>query len=265
MVTLGDFYGNKFRSFVSTNVEKEINRIINLFPNDQMFVIETQYAPDYDDDGDYYSPKSSTKSETCEKITREIVESLIKSHKEEMYWSVSFIGEPPIQSVVELFDYVISYLQREISTKEGFFEQFNNFLGEGEYHNSKIQTKEAYEEKQRIAKRRQLEETAAAFVQQYNLEGIDTFEGMKILHDLINRQNSKREQFFSSECRSERYATYAMSGCRHTFWEDEDYTRNEFDGNLDKLYDLLCYVRDYFPLFWKEYQNHTLDEINADD
>lgn len=261
MVTV-DFYPFMFRTLVSNNVEKEINRIINLFPKDQEFVIETQYAPDYDEDGDYYSPKSDTKFLTCEKITREIVEALIDSQKEEMSWKhrqdISLLDN--IHTAVEFFDYVVAYLQREISTQDGFYQQFNNFLGEGEYHNSKIQNKESYEEKQRIAKRRQLEETAASFVQKYNLEGIDTNEGMKILHDLINRQNSKREQFFSGECRSERYATYAMSGCRHTFWEDEDYSRNQFDGDLDNLYNLLCYVRDYFPLFWAEYQNNAIEE-----
>lgn len=248
--------------FCPFNVEKEIQRIVLIFPKDQMFVIETQYAPDYDDNGDYYSPKSSTEFETCEKITRQIVEALIERQKEEMSWKcrqdISLFDN--IYTTVEFFDYVVSYLQREISTQDGFYQQFNNFLGEGEYHNSKIQTKESYEEKQRISKRRQLEETAAFFVQHHKLEGIDTFEGMKILHDLINRQNSKREQVFSSESRAERYATYAMSGCRHTFWEDEDYTRNEFDRNLDKLYDLLCYVRDFFPLFWAEYQNNVKDQ-----
>jgi len=233
---------------ITNDIEKEVQRIINLFPENQQFIVEVQFAPDYDDDGNYYTPAGNSYCLTTEEAIREIVKNFMECEND----------------TVKFDQNVVSILQN-ITTQETFFQTFQNFFGEEEYQSSKIQTKENYQEKQRISKRRQLEETAAFFVQKYNLEGIDTFEGMKILHDLINSQNAKREQFFSSESRAERYATYAMSGCRHTFWEDEDYTRNEFDGNLDKLYDLLCYVRDYFPLFWKEYQNHALDEINAEE
>jgi len=229
---------------ITNDIEKEVQRIINLFPENQEFIVEVQFAPDYDDDGNYYSPASNSYCLTTEEAIKEIVKNFMECEND----------------TVKFDQNVVSILQN-ITTQETFFQTFQNFFGEEEYQSSKIQTKENYQEKQKISKRRKLESIAAAFVQQYNLEGIDTFEGMKILHNLINNQNAKREHFFSSECRAERYATYAMSGCRHTFWEDEDYTRNEFDGSINKLYDLLCYVRDYFPLFWAEYQNNTQDEL----
>lgn len=240
-------------NFLPSEIQSEINRIINLFPENQEFIIETQFTPDYDYDGDLHCPDKKTENKNINDVTNDIVKEIIKCEKNDLYYKDS------IHNIVVFTQNVIAFLQREISSQKGFFEQFNNLLGEGEYHNSKIQTKESYEEKQRIAKRRQLEETASAFVSEYKLEAIDTFESMKILHALINQQNSRREQFFSEESKTERYATYSMSGCRHTFWEDEDYARNEFDTNLDKLYDLICYVRDHFPLFWAEYQNNIKD------
>jgi hypothetical protein len=256
---MSNFNGIHHRRFISNNeIEQEIQRIMNLFPQDQKWIIETKYAPDYDDDGHYSKPSSNTEEKNTETVIRGIVSTLIfRIIQNSIKLGRRHYEKPDTQYVIEKFQDVIYYLQREIVNQNDFIKEFNNQFGDLEYQSSKISTKEQYTEKLRIQKRRSLEQAAAAFVRQHQLEGIDTFEAMEILHKKINYENSKREHYFSDEWRIERYA---MSDCKHIFWQDEDYSRDQFDNNTQKLYDILCYVRDYFPLFWAEYQNNAQDE-----
>ena len=240
--------------FASNSIESEIKRITNIFREDQKFIIHTKFYPDDDPIDGYRDGYERTKELQLKQAVERLVENI--------YENISMTQRiDSFQKRVEYVNHTVFCLQTVTNAKE-FLELFTEscVYEDQSYCSEKIYLAEAFHRMQKDKNRQRLENAASNFMQKHGLRLITTYKAMRILHDEIESANSRRNDFFSGEQRAERYGAYAMSGCRYTFWEDEDYSRNEFDLESDKLYSLLGYIRDYFPLFWAEYQNTSEED-----
>ena len=203
------------------------NEILNAFANETFIV--TTINGRFDEEGEYIGMGRVQTEETD--ITK-IVQSV-------------FYG---------LNDEDTAYEESHINSITDVIKAFNEVNDELPEYKSTLHIKADYLEKKAEAERQNLESAAANFARKHKTGGVNVLFIQKVYEELEN-QKGKQSDWNSGERRAERYATCAASGCRDSFWEDNDYENGKFDAAQDKLYDILNYIQEHLPLLWAKYES----------
>ena len=204
------------------------NEILNVFAN-ETFIVST-ISGRFDEDGEYLGVGKEYIEETdINNVVKSIFHNGLSSEEID-------IEESILNSIADIIK---------------AFNEINNNLPE---YKSTLHIKADYLEKKAESERQNLESAAANFARKHNTGGVNVLFIQKIYEEIENKKQDQSD-WNSGERRAERYATCAASGCRDSFWDDNDYVNGKYDAAQDKLYDVLNYIQEHLPLLWAKYES----------
>lgn len=177
-----------------------------------------------------------------------------------------YLGMGRVQTEETDIDHVVKSIFCDLNDEDTAYEEslvnsiadvikaFNEVNDNFPEYKSTLHIKADYLEKQAETARKNLETAAANFARKHKTGGVNVLFIQKVYEELEN-QKQDQSDWNSGERRAERYAICAASGCRDSFWEDNDYENSKFDASQDKLYDILNYIQEHLPLLWAKYES----------
>lgn len=147
----------------------------------------------------------------------------------------------------------ICELESAITDLNSLIRLYNEFNDNAPYYSEKLHIQSVYKEQAAEKTRQSLETDAASFARKHQTGGVNTLFIQKLLEEMQSIQQQQSD-WNSAERRMERHAICASSGCRDSFWEDNDYENGKFDTRQDRLQKLFDYIQEHLPLLWAKYE-----------